>query len=101
MTVAALAELQAIPLSEAMICLDCKTISNSPAGCPGCGSRSAALWRVDRLLKETTVNHSQDSDCTVNPETNCCYGCGVEHGDPCPVCGGRGYHRADCGNNEG
>lgn len=41
-------------------------------------------------------DHRADSDCTVDPQTNLCTGCGVEHGDPCPGCTGRGYHAANC-----
>ena len=44
--------------------------------------------------------HEQDCDCTVDPETNCCTVCGVEHSDPCDVCGGRGFHKFDCSKNE-
>ena len=38
--------------------------------------------------------HTADSDCTViNDE---CSECGVYHGDPCPICGGRGFHALTC-----
>lgn len=40
-------------------------------------------------------SHSRDSDCTLD-DFDCCVFCGVWHGDPCPVCGGRGYHAEDC-----
>ncbi len=40
--------------------------------------------------------HEQDADCTVDPETNLCVVCGVEHAEPCPDCGGRGFHKPDC-----
>lgn len=42
------------------------------------------------------VNHQQDSDCTVNHETLCCDVCGVDHSEPCPDCGGRGFHDLTC-----
>lgn len=43
------------------------------------------------------MEHSQDSDCTVNPETLLCEVCGVYHGeDACPDCGGRGFHKPTC-----
>jgi hypothetical protein len=32
----------------------------------------------------------------VDPETQCCTGCGVYHGDPCPSCGGCGFHNEGC-----
>jgi hypothetical protein len=40
--------------------------------------------------------HTRDADCDVNPETNCCRTCGVEHADPCVICGGRGFHLDGC-----
>jgi hypothetical protein len=40
-------------------------------------------------------DHSQDTDCTLD-RANCCIVCGVYHGDPCPLCGGRRYHDAKC-----
>lgn len=40
--------------------------------------------------------HSKDSDCTVDPETGECVECHVWHDDPCPDCGGRGFHKEDC-----
>jgi hypothetical protein len=42
------------------------------------------------------ANHTQDSDCTIDPETLCCRECGVDHGDECLDCGGRGYHKPAC-----
>ncbi len=39
--------------------------------------------------------HTQDSDCTLNLNDECVE-CGVYHGDPCPDCGGRGFHKSDC-----
>ena len=29
-----------------------------------------------------------------------CTTCGVAHGDPCPVCGGRGFHVGKCEGDE-
>ena len=37
--------------------------------------------------------HIQDEDCVVRRDHTCCI-CGVYHGDPCPTCGGRAFHRA-------
>lgn len=42
------------------------------------------------------ADHNRDEDCTVNPDTDECYECGVYHGDPCASCGGQGYHRSAC-----
>lgn len=41
-------------------------------------------------------DHGKDSDCTIDPETDCCTECGVWHADPCPDCGGRGFHNDGC-----
>ena len=42
--------------------------------------------------------HERDADCApyLDAETDTCSVCGVYHGDPCPSCEGRGYHRDDC-----
>lgn len=40
--------------------------------------------------------HTKDSDCKVNPNTGTCEVCGVYHGDACPLCGGRGFHKPLC-----
>lgn len=44
------------------------------------------------------MEHKTDADCRglIDPATDCCRVCGVLHGDPCPDCGGRGFHRPDC-----
>jgi hypothetical protein len=47
-------------------------------------------------MNDTGAEHSQDSDCNVNPETDCCTVCGVMHGAACTVCGQKAYHRPDC-----
>jgi hypothetical protein len=39
--------------------------------------------------------HTKDSDCQIDA-TNCCTECGVYHGEPCALCGGRGYHELKC-----
>lgn len=44
--------------------------------------------------------HTKDEDCTVDPETGCCSVCGVLHGDPCPCCGGSGFHKDGCSEIE-
>ena len=41
------------------------------------------------------VNHQQDSDCDVDVYGECVL-CGVLHGEPCPVCGGKGFHQYEC-----
>jgi len=42
------------------------------------------------------TEHTKDSDCTVDPTTNLCTICQVEHLDPCLDCGQRAYHKSDC-----
>ena len=41
------------------------------------------------------AQHTRDSDCTLGTD-GCCIECGVAHGDPCHLCGGRGFHADDC-----
>jgi hypothetical protein len=40
--------------------------------------------------------HEKDEDCTVDVATDCCQECGVYHGEPCDICGRRGYHEVWC-----
>lgn len=40
--------------------------------------------------------HAKDSDCSIDPRTDCCEVCEVYHGDPCPCCGQRGFHAEGC-----
>lgn len=57
---------------------------------------------VGQIVKEgfdsarQSTSHSQDSDCDVEPVTNCCRVCGVVHGDECPACGARAFHVDGC-----
>ena len=44
-----------------------------------------------------SVNHAKDSDCILD-NNGVCLDCGIQHGDPCPVCGSRGYHARSCAN---
>lgn len=39
--------------------------------------------------------HTKDGDCVLD-DTDCCIVCGVWHGDPCPECGGKGFHKSRC-----
>lgn len=41
------------------------------------------------------MNHNTDRDCTLD-RSDICVECGVWHGDPCPDCGGRGFHLDSC-----
>lgn len=44
------------------------------------------------------MEHTKDSDCTVDPETLLCIECGVMHdpGSLCQDCGGCGFHKETC-----
>ena len=44
---------------------------------------------------DTATEHKQDSECTLD-ENDCCVICGTYHGDPCHICGGRGFHMEGC-----
>jgi hypothetical protein len=46
-------------------------------------------------------DHSQDSDCNVDPDIDTCRECGVLHGTPCDECGGRAFHRPGCVTSDG
>ncbi len=48
------------------------------------------------MTRTATSEHEQDADCAVDPETNLGVICVVEHADPCPDCGGRGFHKPGC-----
>ena len=52
------------------------------------------------MTKVEALAHSRDEDCTLDA-TDSCSVCGVYHGDPCPVCGGRGFHRDGCERIDG
>jgi len=50
-------------------------------------------------MPSTQPEHTSDADCLAADSidaTNTCTICGAYHGDPCPECGGRGYHQPDC-----
>lgn len=51
-------------------------------------------------LPATSLLHGRDSDCNIG-KNGCCVVCGVEHGAPCPSCGGTGFHTAECPTVEG
>lgn len=42
------------------------------------------------------MDHSQDSECSVDPETDLCRECGAEHGEPCTHCRARAFHLPNC-----
>jgi len=45
---------------------------------------------------ERMSDHRRDEDCTIDPATDTCSVCGVGHGEPCPDCGARAFHRRGC-----
>ena len=48
-----------------------------------------------RKYSKPQADHTTDSDCTLDLD-NVCTVCGVYHGDPCTMCGGKGFHNGDC-----
>lgn len=54
-----------------------------------------------RIVELVAPIHERDEDCDVDPETGDCRECGVTHGDPCPDCGGSGFHRPECSVMDG
>lgn len=50
----------------------------------------------DSVLTRLIKDHTKDEDCTPDPATDLCIGCGVHHGEPCAACGGKAFHRDDC-----
>lgn len=62
------------------------------------GDPHVAEYRCARCASEVEADradHTDDAHCTVGPD-DFCTGCGVHHGDPCGVCGGRGFHAEGC-----
>ena len=47
-------------------------------------------------LTAAKLDHDCDADCAGWIFEKTCVVCGAYHGDPCPDCGGRGYHALDC-----
>ena len=45
---------------------------------------------------EPTKEHTQDADCTIDPDTDSCEHCGVDHSGDCPDCQGKGFHADSC-----
>lgn len=41
------------------------------------------------------MQHRRDEQCTLG-EDDCCIVCHVYHGEPCPECYARGYHKPGC-----
>lgn len=64
-----------------------------PVGTP---ENDAAVARLRaEAVPMTRPRHMSDGDCTLGDD-DCCTGCGVYHGDPCPECEGCGFHTATC-----
>jgi hypothetical protein len=43
--------------------------------------------------------HTTDRDCDNTMLEDVCQVCGVVRGEPCPECGGMGYHNGGCGES--
>jgi hypothetical protein len=54
---------------------------------PGRGEEAPGAGVIDK--------HRKDEDCTLDA-TGACMVCGRHHGQPCPRCTGRAYHREGC-----
>lgn len=72
------------------LCNGARELLDEACGCVECAPIIEAAERgiCDRCL-------------VVLGENDCCPSCGVHHGDNCPGCGNRGYHRATCSIEEG
>jgi hypothetical protein len=65
--------------------------------CTGSDARRV-IW--EWYCEDAPANrHECDEECDVDPTTDTCRVCGVHHGSPCPVCGGRGFHVDGCTND--
>lgn len=62
-----------------------------------CQIRDNVLSIVMQALADP--EHTEDSDCDVDPETWTCRICGVDHSGQCLRCLGHGFHTAVCPNN--
>jgi hypothetical protein len=54
---------------------------------------------IARGLIDELVYHEKDDDCKLdNPDglPGTCVECGVYHDEPCPDCGGTGFHKDGC-----
>lgn len=65
--------------------------------CPCCNGPYSEEFGCD-CQGEPTPPHTADEDCTLD-DNGTCVACGVWHGDPCPRCAGRGFHREGCGRH--
>lgn len=48
------------------------------------------------LLSKFANDHTQDDDCAPYITEGECRVCGVVHGDPCPECHARAFHKPTC-----
>lgn len=55
------------------------------------------MKKFSEFVEEGKKKHTSDKDCKGSiGKDDVCKVCGVSHGDPCPDCGGRGYHEKGC-----
>jgi hypothetical protein len=69
-------------------------------GLPDGMTSAAALEGWDAAKFKPESEHNSDSDCTVDQVTRLCVTCGVMHGEPCPTCGGKGFHTETCPDSD-
>jgi hypothetical protein len=85
---------------------DCN-LTGDESGIDYCGSMETypeAEYTVDyectacgkSVLAPAVAEHTKDANCVATLVDGTCSACGVLHGDPCPDCGGRGYHGKNC-----
>jgi hypothetical protein len=60
-----------------------------------CNDHGCNCYGEARAAEAAALAHTEDRDCTLD-ENDTCTECGVYHGDPCPDCGGRGFHLDEC-----
>lgn len=75
-----------------------KPVINTAATWASSSSAISAAAASTTRIADTTM-HMKDDDCTVDADGQCAV-CGVSHTATCPECGGRGFHKANCVDND-
>jgi len=53
--------MNSIPLNRALLCSECRTVSDSPQGCPKCGSSALfGLWRFIPNCENSAIKLTTD-----------------------------------------
>lgn len=64
--------------------------------CPDCMADHMAA----EIPETASPQHTRDEDCDIDPATDCCRTCGVDHGGECLTCEGRGFHKLGCPDSD-